>query len=314
MNSDIMLLLSKPARHQNRNQLGLVAEPPSRSAVHNIIGGRAVSRAQIVDDTPRKTLTAVPSPSSELRPFFGFYGGKWRDARKYYPEPESSTIIEPFAGSAGYSLRYPERKVILCEVDPILAEVWKYLIRVKPKEILSIRDMKSNDSVDDLKICQEAKWLVGLWLNRGVVRPRKTPSKWMREGIRPGSFWGERVRATIASQVQSIRHWQIHNCSYTDFPDHKSATWFIDPPYQQAGQHYRFGSSLINYANLADWCRSRVGQVIVCENAGAVWLPFRRLAEVKTTRADRRSKEVFWLSEFAAERTKHRIRSVTGPS
>lgn len=296
---------------RHRNQLILLnAEPPSQSAIRNINAGRAISRVQIHDDSPKKTLTPVPNPAPELRPFFGFYGGKWRDACKYYPKPEFPTIIEPFAGSAGYSVRYPQLKVILCEVDPILAEVWKYLIRVKPKEILTIRDMKPSDSVDDLKICQEARWLVGLWLNRGVVRPRKTPSRWMREGIRPGSFWGERVRATIASQVESIRHWQIYNCSYTELPLHKNATWFIDPPYQQAGQHYRFGSSLINYTDLAGWCRSRSGQVIVCENAGADWLPFRRLADVKTTRADRLSKEVYWLNEF----TKHRIRSLSGPS
>jgi hypothetical protein len=49
-----------------------------------------------------------------LRPFFGYYGGKWRDAVKHYPPPEHTRIVEPFAASAGYSLRYPDRKVILC--------------------------------------------------------------------------------------------------------------------------------------------------------------------------------------------------------
>ena len=144
----------------------------------------------------------------QLRPFFGFYGGKWRDALKHYPEPVHGTIVEPFAGSAGYSMRYASRRVILCEIDPVLSEVWRYLIRVKSKEILAIPDLKPDDSLDNLKISQEAKWLVGFWLNRGIASPRKSPSKWMRDGIRPGSFWGPRVRHTIASQVDSIRHWQ----------------------------------------------------------------------------------------------------------
>lgn len=232
---------------------------------------------------------------TQLRPFFGFYGGKWRDTPRYYPEPAHDTIVEPFAGSAGYALRYPDRRVILCDLDPILAGVWRYLIRVKPKEILQIPDVETGQSVDDLAIPQEARWLVGMWLNRGTARPRKTPSKWMRERIRPGSFWGARVRRTIAAQVTAIRHWEIHNCSYDECPFSGEATWFVDPPYQEAGRYYRFGSGLLDYAALATWCRERSGQVIVCENEGARWLPFEPLAAVKTTRAERRSKEVIWI-------------------
>lgn len=236
-------------------------------------------------------------PIQQLRPFFGYYGGKWRDALKHYPAPQHDIIIEPFAGSAGYSLRYFDRKVILCEIDPVLAGIWRYLIRATPSEILSIPDVELDESVDDLKVCPEARWLVGLWLNRGAASPRKRPSKWMREGIRPGSFWGARVRQTIAGQVEAIRHWQVLNCSYTECPVQKgAATWFVDPPYAAAGKHYRFGSEQIDYDALATWCRSRRGQVIVCENEGASWLPFQQLADVKTTRAERRSKEVVWLS------------------
>jgi hypothetical protein len=241
--------------------------------------------------------------ASNLRPFFGYYGGKWRDATKHYPRPEFTTIVEPFAGSAGYSLRYPHRTVLLCEADPIIADIWRYLIRVNPKEILSIPDVPHDGSIDDLHLCQEASWLVGFWLNRGTAGPRKRPSKWMRDGIRPGSFWGDRVRRTIASQVRHIRHWKIFNCDFSNSPVPTAATWFIDPPYQKAGSHYKFGSSEIDYSELGVWCRSRVGQVIACENAGATWLPFRPLATVKTTRAAQRSKEVYWLSSFAEQPT-----------
>lgn len=245
---------------------------------------------------------------AHLRPFFGYYGGKWRDALKYYPAPEFRTIVEPFAGSAGYALRHPSLNVVLCEIDPILTAVWRYLIRVKPKEILSIPNVDPDGSVDDLNVCQEAKWLVGLWLNRGVASPRKKPSKWMRDGVRPGSFWGSRVRETIASQVESIRHWQVHNRSYADCPVNRRATWFVDPPYEVTGRYYRFGSNLLDYTELADWCKSRKGQVIVCENAGATWLPFKPLADVKTTRSSYRSREVYWLKEPGAGDTRHRSR------
>lgn len=233
-----------------------------------------------------------------LRPFFGYYGGKWRDALKNYPAPKYATVVEPFAGSAGYSLRYYDRNVILCEIDPVLAAIWAYLIRVKEKEILSIPDLHPNQTVDELRVCQEAKWLVGFWLNRGVSSPRKSPSKWMRTGIRPGSFWGDRVRKMIARQVKFIRHWKVYNCSYADISlPNREATWFVDPPYQRAGQYYKYGADKLDYRALGDWCRTRKGQVIVCENQGADWLPFRPLAAVKTTRARRRSREVVWTND-----------------
>lgn len=238
--------------------------------------------------------------ASGLRPFFGFYGGKWRDTLKHYPPPVFDTIVEPFAGSAGYALRYPDRDVVLCEIDPVIASVWQYLIQVSPEEIHSIPDLEVGQTVDDLNVCQEVKWLVGFWLNRGASRPRRSSSRWMRDGVRPGSFWGERVRNTIASQLDAIRHWQIFNCSYEDCPVYGSATWFVDPPYQQAGHHYVFGSSDIDYEALGLWCRNRPGQVIVCENAGADWLPFRALTDVKTTRRSSRSLEVCWLNNREA--------------
>ena len=233
-----------------------------------------------------------------MRPFFGYYGGKWRDAIKHYPAPQHDTIVEPFAGSAGYALRYWEKKVILYERDPVVAAVWRYLLRVSPEEILAIPDVPLEGAVSDLAIPQEARWLVGFWLNRATAHPRKSPSRWMREKIRPGSFWGDRVRQTIATQLPQVRHWKIHEADYRSCAVSRPATWFIDPPYQKAGSHYRYGASQIEYDLLAKWCRSRSGQVIVCENFGADWLPFRMLSEVKTTRAGRRSREVVWLNDF----------------
>jgi hypothetical protein len=237
-------------------------------------------------------------PVTQLRPFFGYFGGKWRDALRNYPSPRYDTIVEPFAGSAGYSLRYPTKRVVLCEIDPTIAGIWDYLISVSAEEVLSIPDVPLDGTVDDLNVPAEARALVGMWLNRGVARPRRSPSKWMRDRIRPGSFWGERVRRTIALQLDHIRHWQIHNCDYEEAPVADQATWFIDPPYIGAGHHYRHGSATIDFDSLGSWCLARPGQVIVCENEGASWLPFRHLGSFKTTRNGRQSKEVFWLNDW----------------
>jgi site-specific DNA-adenine methylase len=258
---------------------------------------------------PRKVDSPVEQTAA-LRPFFGYYGGKWRDALRHYPSPQFTTIVEPFAGSAGYSLRHHHLKVILCEIDPALAEVWRYLKRVTQREILELPDLPVDKTVDDLRVPQEAKWLIGLWLNRGVAAPRKRASLWMRQGIRPGCFWGEKVRARIAAQVTKIRHWKVYNRSYTDCPLPSRATWFIDPPYERAGRHYRFGADLIDYSALGAWCKALSGQVIVCENAGASWLPFRDLASVKTTRSEQLSKEVYWSNAFDSERLRVSIHAI----
>lgn len=230
-----------------------------------------------------------------LRPFFNYYGGKWRLAGKHYPPPEHETIREPFAGSAGYSLRYPDRRVHLHDTCPVICGVWAYLIRASEQEILSLPDVGHDESVDALSVPQEARWLIGFWLNKGVSSPRKTPSAWMRSGVRPGSFWGSRVRTTIASQLGSIRHWRVRNESFDQVPN-EEATWFVDPPYEGAGRHYKHGASGIDYAALSKWSVDRKGQVVVCENYGATWLPFEPLAQSKTAR-EKHSMEAVWTSK-----------------
>lgn len=234
---------------------------------------------------------------SGLRPFFSYYGGKWRSAAKLYPKPIYGTVIEPFAGSAGYSLRYADREVILCDADPIIRGIWRYLIAAKESEILAIPDVDIGGTVDDLPVCQEARWLVGFWLSRATSSPRKSPSKWMRQKDERlfSMCWGDRVRTRIAAQITHIRHWRVIDGSYIDSASvvDGEATWFIDPPYQIAGSHYRYGSGKIDYSELACWCRSLNGQVVVCENEGANWLPFNRLAEVNGS--SKRSVEAIWV-------------------
>lgn len=80
-----------------------------------------------------------------MRPFFCYYGGKWR-AAPLYPQPEHGTIVEPFAGAAGYATRYPLNRVVLVEKDPILAGLWKYLTRVTARDIWALPDMPLDGS------------------------------------------------------------------------------------------------------------------------------------------------------------------------
>jgi site-specific DNA-adenine methylase len=58
----------------------------------------------------------------ELHPFFSYFGSKYRLAKRY-PKPQCDEIIEPFAGSAGYALLYPQKQVYLYEVYEPLVEL-----------------------------------------------------------------------------------------------------------------------------------------------------------------------------------------------
>lgn len=238
-----------------------------------------------------------------LRPFFKFFGGKHRIAARY-PAPEGDTIVEPFAGSAGYSTLYHDRNVVLVERDAEIASVWRYLIRAKPAEIRRLPLLRLDQTLDDLRrVPPEARALIGFWLRSGSTYPRKKPGAWMRSEKWPDRFWGEKVRERIASQVDRIKHWRIVEGSYEQAPDVK-ATWFIDPPYEVSGKSYRHGSNAIDYRDLARWVHERKGLVIACEQAGARWLPFRFLATAKANRAkggDGVSNEVVYVSRSADE-------------
>lgn len=228
-----------------------------------------------------------------LRPFFTFYGGKWRAAPRY-PAPVHKTIVEPFAGSAGYSLRYPGRQIILVEKDPIIAATWRFLIGVTPLEILALPDLSPGQSVDDLNVCEEARRLIGWWCTRGASSPGKSLTAWGRDPRYRNQFWGPAARIRIASQVDEIRHWRLIEDSYENTPNIE-ATWFVDPPYEVAGKHYRVSD--IDYSALGQWCRSRRGQTIVCENDGATWLPFRHFMDAKANESKtggKVSREAIW--------------------
>jgi len=236
---------------------------------------------------------------AHLKPFFSYFGSKWRDASNY-PKPRSTRIIEPFAGSAGYSMHYPDLDVTLYDLDPVIVGVWDFLIKAKRREILSMPDVGDGQCVESLPIPQEQRWLIGFWLTRAGERPRKHASAWMRSGERPGAFWGPQARERIAHQVQAIRHWRVVEGDYSTAPD-VEATWFIDAPYQVAGHRYVKSARLIDFGALAIWCKSRSGQVIVCENEGAQWLDFNPLAMTKTMRGNKMSREAVWLNVDDAE-------------
>lgn len=241
-----------------------------------------------------------------LKPFFCYYGGKFR-AAPHYPKPLYATVVEPFAGAAGYSTRYHDRKVILVEKDPIIAALWKYLIRVPASEIRSLPLIGNDQTTDDLRgvLPPEAVSLIGFWLNKGTTSPQRKPSSWMRQGTHPNSYWGAVIRERIAGQVDQIRHWRCVEGSYAEISNPtKPATWYVDPPYKGQGKYYRCSSASIDFGHLATWCRSLPGQTLVCEQSGADWLPFSTLGSFKANVSANGKKycdEVLWENHTVPE-------------
>lgn len=243
--------------------------------------------------------------STSLKPFFTYFGGKFRAAGRY-PEPAGGLVVEPFAGAAGYSVRNfsPSLKVVLNDLDEKVAGTWDYLIRSSSDEIMRLPVYDGTwETVDDIHgMCQEQRWLIGWHLNKGSASPSKRPSKWMRQSLADGesigaNYWGEEIKARLARQVELIKHWEIHHGDYQNLPDYKDATWFVDPPYQVAGRGYR--TNKVDYNNLAEWCQNRDGLTIVCENSGADWLQFEPLGDIKGTAGRYRSgvsEEVIWVN------------------
>lgn len=233
-----------------------------------------------------------------IRPFWRYYGGKWRNA-PHYPAPRHDTVVEPFAGAAGYSCRYPDRRVVLVDRSPIIAGIWRYLIAESSDSIRALPDIPDGGTVDDCAMPQEARWLAGFWCNNAVVAPCKSPSKWASRGANVHNWggWNDRSRERIASQVDRIRHWRIIEGDYADAPD-VEATWHIDPPYQsKAGSYYPHQPD--DFGALGAWCRTRRGQVMVCEQQGADWLPFEPLGSFRSAPAayrPKRSAEVIWTN------------------
>lgn len=224
----------------------------------------------------------------DLMPF-PYFGRKARIAH-LYPYARHDTIIEPFAGSAGYALHADHwtRNVILVEADPDIAGLWRWLIdpTTTPDVIAGLPDMAQGDRLADLASGAALKLL-----------QLSAPSD--HHGRHLATAWAardwSRIRDRVASQVHRVKHWTLIEGDYTGAPD-AEATWYIDPPYQRIVHGYKNSRDRIDFDTLADWCRSRRGQVIVCEGSGADWLPFTPLS-AQTTINNSATTEVWWTNE-----------------
>lgn len=230
-----------------------------------------------------------------LRPFFPYFGSKWSIASRYQV-PRYATVIEPFAGSACYSLHHHAKHVVLVDASEVIAGLWGFLISAKEDEILAIPDIPIGERSTEQGWPQEWEWLAGFWCSKANVRHHYPRSAWGERSSASG--WGAAVRARIAVQLGAIRHWRVIHGDYTEAPD-ITATYFVDPPYEPVSGERRGGrypEQPDDFERVGQWCIERRGQVMVCEAGGASWLPFRPLCTA-TDQKGAQKREMVWTSE-----------------
>jgi 16S rRNA G966 N2-methylase RsmD len=172
-----------------------------------------------------------------------FYLGRKTRFIDHYPAPRHPLIIEPFAGSASFSVHHREREVLLLDVDNDVQAFWTWVLDGCPSDDLRAQSVLR-------KSCQKnsSQWTSFASSTQLVRRKRQV----------------ERLAEYIAGR------WRFIAGDYRRAPD-VEATWFIDPPYQRSADQYR--ADALDYAELWRWCSARKGQVILCEAADNDWIP-----------------------------------------
>lgn len=198
---------------------------------------------------------------------FSYYGSKSKVVN-LYPKPKFGKIIEPFAGSARYSLKYFDRDVLLMDKYEVIVKVWHYLQHATPTEIMGLPEPGYHEDLRKYQLSEGERLLLGFLANRGSATPCNLINNYSDIAA---------AKKQIAEQLYKIRHWKIVIGDYAGIQN-EDATWFIDPPYQKGG--YKYYVNEIDYSSLAEWCKSRNGQVIVCENTAADWLQFYEMRDM----------------------------------
>jgi hypothetical protein len=189
-------------------------------------------------------------------PLFKWFGSKWSAAPKY-PIPIHSTIFEPYAGSAGYSLRYSHLNIQLFDTNLNLKLLWSWLIdKAEHKDIVAIPlELKEGTDIRSLDLSLGQQLLLKHWQRTNNYGECWTISPW---GNKPGQ-WTSSTRERVAREVEFIKHWKFEPIGFID-----QGTYFIDPPYEY---NYRYGANDFDFSSMANRIKSipLPNQVIVCE-------------------------------------------------
>lgn len=221
---------------------------------------------------------------------WSYYGSKTNIANEY-PHPMFDTLFECCAGAAKYGLEHFEKEVILYDKYEVIFKIWDWLINhATESDILNLPLIKRGQTLNDFTLSEPEKLLMGFIIAKGGQSPRITPSP--NATINRPNTINYQLK-NISGQLYKIKHWKVVHGSYEDIPNIE-ATYFMDPPYQFGGHVYIEGNKNIDFPGLANWCKTRLGQIIVCENMKADWLPFLPMQSQRTSHGWQR--EAIWTN------------------
>lgn len=184
---------------------------------------------------------------------WGYYGAKTTIV-KLYPKPINHKIIEPFAGTARYSLEHFENDILLVDKYDVIIKIWHFLQQASEKDVLAInRVLVPHKKADEYQFDSEGeKLLFQFLIKKAPERPSLKVTD--RVAIARPNYMNFSLKR-IASNLFKIRHWKIELGTYQDIPN-QNATWFIDPPYEFGGACYPCSSRHIDFNALGNWCRT----------------------------------------------------------
>ncbi len=234
---------------------------------------------------------------------FSYFGSKSKIIH-HYPPPRYNIIVEPFCGSTQYACRWGlERDVWINDKYQVIYRIWKYIQQATWNDIKSLPELSKGDDLRNFKQLSGAERLL-LGFCAGLCRtsPGNVTTSWgdktsiQGEGFRRnGSVL--LLKRKLRLLIGSISHWKITCLDFRKIRIAGNATYYVDPPYQNARSNYAIKNSSPNfYKQLAGYCRSRAGQVIVCEADQADWLPFRRLRVSYSSSGGRTIIERIWTN------------------
>ena len=135
---------------------------------------------------------------------WSYYGSKSKIV-DYYPTPKFQKIIEPFAGSAKYALKYFEKDVLLVDKYEPIIKLWKWLQLCSPNDIKKLPVLKQGDDIRNIAgLCEEERILLGYGAQAGVAIFGNTVTE-------AGTRNMVTMFKNVANNLHKIKHWEIRH-------------------------------------------------------------------------------------------------------